>query len=93
MLSWVDEASWIAASKDFPACQFVTVAMDQVEFRHSVREGAIIRISSKKSRVGETSVTYQVKVFNDKEDSGKVLFTTQVTFVRVDESGQKLHLS
>jgi hypothetical protein len=32
LLAWIDEASWIAASLDYPHCQFVTVALDAVEF-------------------------------------------------------------
>ena len=28
LLSWVDEASWIAASMDYPECQFVTIGME-----------------------------------------------------------------
>src|SRR6478736_2120711 len=62
LLAWVDEASWIAASLDFPHCQFVTVAMDKVEFRHSVRQGAILRISCEREHEGATSVTYTVRV-------------------------------
>ena len=48
LLSWVDEASWIAASLDYPDCKFVTVGMDKVEFRHSVREGTILSIHSER---------------------------------------------
>jgi acyl-CoA hydrolase len=88
LLAWIDEASWIAASLDYPHCQFVTVAMDTVEFRHSVRDGTILRISCHKEREGTTSVTYGVTVMDEK--AGPVaIFSTRVTFVSVDDTGRK----
>ena len=91
LLAWVDEACWIAASLDFPGCQFVTVAMDRVEFRQSVREGTILTIHSSLTREGRTSVTYEVNVL-DREHADAAIFSTHITFVRVDESGNKLPL-
>ncbi len=88
-MSWVDEASWIAASLDYPACQFVTVGMDQVEFRHSVREGTILSIQSERVEEGTTSVKYEVKVCRGRPASGEVLFLTRVSFVNVDGAGAK----
>ncbi len=88
LLAWVDEASWIAASLDYPHCQFVTVAMDRVEFRHGVREGTILRIRCDKEREGNTSVTYGVQVVDEKVAPGPI-FSTRVTFVSVDDTGRK----
>lgn len=88
LLAWVDEACWIAASLDFPGCHFVTVAMDRVEFRQSVRDGTILTIRSSLACEGRTSVRYAVEVA-DRERSDAVIFATVVTFVRVDESGNK----
>lgn len=88
MLAWIDEACWIAASLDYPHCQFVTVAMDTVEFHHSVRDGTILRICCDRDREGTTSATYGVKVFDER--AGQVpVFTTRVTFVSVDDAGRK----
>ncbi|MFU8892923.1 MAG: acyl-CoA thioesterase [Luteolibacter sp.] len=91
LLAWVDEACWIAASLDFPGFHFVTVAMDRVEFRQSVREGTILTIRSEQNKQGNTSVTYAVEVV-DRERADHVIFATNVTFVRVDENGEKLPL-
>lgn len=88
LLAWVDEASWIAASLEYPHCQFVTVAMDTVEFHHSVRDGTILRISCTRENEGNTSVTYAVTVIDEK--SGPLaIFSTRVTFVSVDDAGMK----
>ncbi len=92
LLAWIDEASWIAASLDHPGFQFVTVAMATVEFHHSVREGAILTITCQRERVGGTSVTYGVTVY-DRKSRPEPIFSTRVTFVRVDAAGQKLPLA
>ena len=89
LLAWVDEACWIAASLDFPDCRFVTMAMDEVVFRHSVREGTILTIVSERAKTGTTSVTYQVKVFRGRSMEDGPIFSTLVTFVNLDETGGK----
>jgi acyl-CoA hydrolase len=88
LLAWIDEASWIAASLEYPHCQFVTVAMDTVEFHHSVREGTILKISCERQREGTTSVTYAVKVIDERMGKSPI-FSTNVTFVSVDDAGTK----
>jgi acyl-CoA hydrolase len=88
LLAWIDEASWIAASLDYPHCQFVTVAMDTVEFHHGVREGTILKIICEREREGTTSVCYGVAVIDEKAGC-QAIFTTRVTFVSVDDAGRK----
>lgn len=92
LLSWVDEASFIAASLEYPECRFVTIGMDEVAFKFSVNNGAILVIRSKLKRVGKTSLTYNVKVFCGRVQDGKPIFTTNVTFVNVDEAGEKVSI-
>lgn len=88
LLAWIDEATWIAASLDYPHCQFVTKAMDNVVFRHAVREGTILRIRCEGAREGNTSVSYQVDVFDERADR-RAIFSTVVTLVSVDDEGRK----
>lgn len=92
MLSWVDEACWIAASLDYPECKFVTVGMEKVEFRHGVDEGVILEIDCRPVSQGTTSVTYSVKVYRGKSSNKDVIFSTQITFVSVDAEGNKCAL-
>ncbi len=91
LLKWVDECAWIAATLDFPGCSLVTVAMDKVEFKRSVREGTILRFAVDRCRVGRTSVQYAVAVFRDVGDGAQPLpvFSTHVTLVHVDANGAK----
>jgi len=92
LLAWVDEASWIAASLDYPDNLFVTVGMDRVEFHHSVRQGTILAIRCERMRQGTTSVTYSVEVRDSKAHPDPI-FSTNVSFVSVDEQGRKKALN
>lgn len=89
LLSWVDEASFIGASLEHPHCRFVTIGMDEVAFKYGVKNGSILVIRSECSKVGKTSVTYKVEVFCGRVENGKPIFTTNVTFVNVDDAGEK----
>ena len=95
MLQWVDEYAWIAASTDHPACHFVTIGMDHVEFRKSVRGGTILKFVITKIQNGKTSVQYGVSVFDTKksQEADGILFSTNVTFVNIDEKGNKKELA
>ena len=92
LLCWVDEASWIAASLDYPQSQFVTIAMETVEFHYSVREGTILEFQCDRIRKGNTSVTYDVKVL-DRKNHADPIFSTRVTFVAVDAEGKKVPIA
>jgi acyl-CoA hydrolase len=93
LLSWVDEASWIAASLDFPECRFVTVGMDEVVFRHSVREGTILSIEAQKIEKRKTSVTYEIIVKRGSARKGAAIFSTKVSLVNVDQDGRKRNIA
>ena len=45
LLKWVDEFAWMAATTEFPGCHFVTVGMNEVSFRNSVRDTAARKIA------------------------------------------------
>ncbi len=91
LLKWVDETGWMAASLDYPGCNFVTAGMDRVEFRRSVREGAILRFEANRTEVGNTSVKYEVRVFSGDIRSGGTapVFSTGITYVCLDDEGKK----
>lgn len=96
LLKWVDEIAWIAATMYFPGMNFVTVAIDNVEFKKSVRQGAILRFESTLQRKGQTSVQFQVEVFRNsphEKVNQEAVFSTVVTMVRVDSDGNKMSLS
>ena len=92
MLMWIDEVAWIAVSQDYPGLRFVTVGMSEVRFTKSVHPRAVLRFDARKVKVGTTSVTYHVDVYRRSidETSEEHVFHTDITFVRIDEAGNKL---
>lgn len=91
LLMWVDETSWIAASRDYPGCDFVTVSMDKVEFRRGVHQGTVLRFDVQESARGNTSVEYAVQVFEDDLQTGaeEPIFSTHIRFVCLGGDGKK----
>ncbi len=94
LLKWIDEVGYIAVTLDYPGCNFVTVAMDKVEFKKSIRKGTVLRFETVRTSVGNTSVEYTVSAYKDSIDTGKreMVFTTQITFVCLDKNGKKKQL-
>lgn len=94
LLKWVDEYAWIAATLDYPGANFVTIAMDRVEFKKSIQEGSVLRFEINRSREGTTSVQYAITVYADSLHTGaeERVFSTGVTFVRIDRNGKKIPL-
>ena len=90
LLMWVDENAWMAATRDFPGCTFVTINMEACHFKQPVENGAILRYHMKYAEQGKTSVTYQVIVMADEPGATaeKEVFSTRITFVRLDEQGK-----
>jgi len=94
LLKWVDEYAWISASLDYPECNFVTIGLNKVEFRKTVRKGTILKFITEKTKEGNTSVQYSVDVYRGSTEDAKkdLIFSTHVTFVRIDEEGRKMAL-
>jgi len=91
MLRWVDEFTWLVASRDFPGCTLVTVAMDDIQFKQRVLNGSILRFNIEPLHLGTTSVQYSVAVYADAPGGCEEtrVFSTRVTFVGVDAQGEK----
>jgi acyl-CoA hydrolase len=94
LLKWVDEAAWLAASREFPGRRLVTRALERIDFKTQIANGSILRFSIGRIRLGITSATYEVRVFGQPPGghSEKEVFFTTITFVSVDERGQKVAL-
>jgi acyl-CoA hydrolase len=91
LLKWVDEAAYMAARLDYPSCEFVTVAMNQVQFKQRVELGSILKFEVVRARVGNTSVDYDVSVRKSGgvTPSDTIIFSTTATFVHIDSQGRK----
>jgi acyl-CoA hydrolase len=78
---------------EYPGSNFVTIGMDKVEFRRSVRQGTILIFLVEQTSRGKTSLQYSVHVYRgDTSEYDNLIFSTDVTFVRIDEEGKKIPL-
>ena len=94
MLRWVDEYAWLVASLDFPGCTLVTIGMNDIDFKERVLNGSILRFQILPRKQGRTSIRYAVDVFADEPGATmeKQVFSTEITFVRLDADGAKCPL-
>ena len=94
VLKWVDEYAWLTASLDYPGCTLVTMAMNDIVFRDRIVSGSILRFQTLRKNQGTTSVTYNVDIFADAPGATaeRHVFSTEITFVRLDEHGHKTPL-
>jgi len=94
LLRWVDEFAWIFASLDFRGCTLVTVGMDRSSFKERIQSGSILRFNIQPVQLGTSSIAYSVDVYADapRATEEKQVFSTNVTFVRIDEDGRKTTL-
>jgi acyl-CoA hydrolase len=92
LLEWLDEQAYIAASLELePDANLVTVAIDRVEFKHSVVQGSMLRFRSRMVHVGHTSVTVFTQVFlrgRESRESDQEIFRAHVSFVCLDSDGE-----
>ncbi len=91
LLHWVDEYAYITANLDFRGGRFVTIGLENVVFRRSIKLGSVLKFDINRIRKGRTSVGYNVKVYSDSIESGgeELVFDTNITFVNIDEEGNK----
>jgi acyl-CoA hydrolase len=89
LLKWIDEVAFMTAKLQFPHLRLVTISLDNVVFKHRIECGEIIRFCVCLRKQGTTSLTYHIAVKSNRPDSDTVLFETHITFVSVDERGEK----
>lgn len=89
LLSWIDEVAYMTVALQYPNHHFVTVALDNVEFKHKINLGEIICFNVILERQGNTSITYFISVTGTRDDTTTVLFETRISFVSIDDQGNK----
>ncbi|MDP8205181.1 MAG: hotdog domain-containing protein [Candidatus Electryonea clarkiae] len=84
MLGWMDEAAAIYARKQTGANHVVTVKFTEVIFKYVVKVGEIVEFSVSNSRIGNTSITFDLEGYVGET----MVVRTEATFVAVDEQGR-----
>ena len=87
MMSWIDEAAYLYAKKITFEKYLVTLRFGEMKFHQPVKEGDIVDffVDEGKVKRGNTSITFPIfgMVYDIK------IVETEVTFVAVNELGQK----
>ena len=90
MLSWIDEAGGLMASKICRSNNMVTLKMEEVIFKKPVKMGYIINIYGKITRMGRTSVTLNMEARRYIVTTGREtpVCSTAIVFVKIDKTGK-----
>ena len=85
----------MTASLDYPGDKLVTISLDNVVFRKPIKVGYILCFDIVESKIGNSSLEYQVEVYNAKagEKNKSLLFETKIVFVNIDDDGKKKNIT
>jgi len=91
LLHWMDIAAAISAQKHCNTLA-VTVSVDSVSFKHSIKLGDVVTIEARVSRAFTTSVEVRMDVYAENIPSGTRVKSNEAyyTFVALDNAGNKL---
>lgn len=95
MMSWLDKAGAILARKTADSDRMVTIKVSETIFQLPVKVGETIVIYGEVTNIGNTSLSLNLKASKHDNVSGeeKVVCTTSMVFVNIDESGGKRKIS
>jgi len=93
LLHWMDIAAAISAQKHCNRL-VVTVSVDNVSFKHSIKLGDVITIEAKVTRAFTTSVEVRIDVWAQNIPSGTRIKSNEAyyTFVALDENGKTIQV-
>jgi acyl-CoA hydrolase len=89
IMKLVDEAGALAATRH-SAHRTVTVAIDQMIFRHPIHIGDLVLFNAEVTFAGRTSMEVEVKVHAENPISGEQIFTNAayLVYVAIDDNGK-----
>jgi acyl-CoA thioesterase YciA len=95
LMAWVDEASGAFAAQVCDTPRMVTVSIDKCIFKRPTKEGSLIKIYGAVNHIGNTSITMDIEVRSHSVYNGaqKLVLSTQIKFVRIDEMGDPVPIS
>ena len=95
MLSWIDEVAVCFVNEICFSPNMVTLKMDEVLFKQPVKENNLIKIYGDIIRFGNTTIKIAVEArkFNVYTHEEKVVCSTAIVFVRIDEDGKAIPIA
>jgi acyl-CoA thioesterase YciA len=95
LLAWMDASAAAFAMQVCDTPRMVTVMIDQCSFKKPAKEGQLIKIYGRVSKVGNTSITIYMEARSHSVYSGQqnTILDTNMKFVRIDEGGDAIPIS
>lgn len=95
LLAWLDAAGAAYAMEVCDTPRMVTVMIDKCIFKKPAKEGQLIKIYGKVVHIGNTSMTIymEARAHNVYNGNQQVILSTNIRFVRIDESGEPIPIS
>ena len=95
LLAWIDASAAAYAAQVCDTPRVVTVAIDKCIFKKPAKEGSLIKIYGNVDVIGNTSITLNMEARSHNVYSGaqKVVLSTKIKFVRIDEQGDPIPIS
>jgi len=95
ILGLIDQSAGAYAAQICDTPRMVTIKIDELLFKNSVKVGNIIKFYSTVKEFGNTSITLYMEVRKHNVYTGHqdVVVSTNIKFVRIDEEGQAIPIS
>jgi len=95
LLKWLDKDAVAFVMQVCDTNKMVTVSMDKCVFKKSVKQGQLVKTYANVESIGTTSITVNVEARQHNVYTGvqKVILSTQMKFVRVDDDGNAIPIS
>ena len=92
MLAWLDEAGAAYACQIAHSTKMVTRSISEVQFCKPVKVGRIVKIYGDLVKLGTTSVKIKLEArsHNPHTSKQKIVCSTDMVFVRIDDDGDAL---
>jgi acyl-CoA thioesterase YciA len=95
LLAWMDASAAAFAMQVCDTPRMVTVMIDKCSFKKPAKEGQLIKIYGRVSKIGNTSITIYMEARSHSVYSGQqnTILDTNMKFVRIDEGGDAIPIS
>ena len=95
LLAWLDASAAGYAMEVCDTPRMVTIKIDECLFKKPAKEGQLLKIYGKVQGIGSTSITLymEARAHNVYSGQQKVILSTNITFVRIDEAGDAIPIS
>jgi len=91
MMSWLDEAGAILASRACKTKKMITLKFEEIVFSKPVKENHEVNIYGEVEKIGTTSITIKLsaKRYDVYDCTEEEVCSTRVIFVRISHEGKK----